>query len=68
MIKKAIIVVISALILLVAFAYLIFPTPYRYLEYKNNEVIYPIRVNVLTGKTEGLSLEIGWFEIINEAK
>lgn len=47
MIKKAIITVITGLILIAAFSLLVYPTQYKYFKIDNHN----LRTNVITGKT-----------------
>ncbi|WP_145949184.1 hypothetical protein [Paenibacillus sp. Y412MC10] len=58
---------IGILLLMVAFSLLIYPTPYRYLEfeYSNNGGKVPVKLNVITGKTQVFSPQYGWQEINN---
>lgn len=66
--KKAIIYFIGLLLLMVAFSLLVYPTPYRYLEfeYNDNGGKVPVRVNVITGKTETFTPMFGWTTIRNQ--
>lgn len=58
--KKAAIIVVSGLILMVAFALLVYPTPYKYLEYKDGDSTWPVKSNVITGTTQFYVLPDGW--------
>ena len=60
MIKKAAVVVVSGLILIVAAAFFIYPTPYKYLEYKEGDHSFPVKSNVLTGTTQFYIAPDGW--------
>lgn len=59
---------IGILLLMVAFSLLIYPTPYRYLEfeYNDNGGRVPVKVNVITGKTQVFTPLYGWQEIKNQ--
>ncbi|MNM07364.1 hypothetical protein D3C81_174060 [compost metagenome] len=62
--KKAAIIVVSGLILIAAFAYLIYPTPYKYMKYEDKyEVQVPMRTNFITGDTEIFDDSVGWYKI-----
>jgi membrane protein YdbS with pleckstrin-like domain len=67
-VKKPIVWVAAVLLLLFAFSVLIYPTPYRYLEfeYENNGGRVPVRLNVITGKTETFTPMFGWTTIRNQ--
>lgn len=59
--KKAAIIVVSGLILIVAFAYLIYPTPYRYDSYTTEGGwTIPVRENILTGVSQEYEPNEGW--------
>lgn len=60
MIKKAAIVVVSGLILIVAVAFFIYPTPYKYIEIKREGGSIPIKTNIVTGKTQFYVFPSGW--------
>jgi len=64
--KKAAIVVVSGLILMVAFAFLIYPTPYRYMEFTRDGTTFPVKHNVITDKTQIFTTNNGWMEIKNQ--
>ncbi|AKG35830.1 hypothetical protein [Paenibacillus durus] len=64
--KKAMIYFIGILLLMVAFSLLIYPTPYRYLQYLNAGSITPLKVNVITGKTMQFTPTDGWTEVKNK--
>jgi hypothetical protein len=62
--KKAAIIVVSGLILIVAFAYLIYPTPYKYMKYEDDyETQIPMRVNFISGDTQIFDDSLGWITI-----
>ncbi|KWX79911.1 hypothetical protein [Paenibacillus jilunlii] len=62
--KKAAIIVVSGLILIAAFAFLIYPTPYKYMKYENEyEMQVPMRINFITGDTEIFDESLGWTKI-----
>lgn len=66
MIKRAILVVVSGAVLMILFSVLIYPTTYRYLNYGTGSgYSMPVRVSVLTGKTEVFTANKGWTEVIN---
>lgn len=66
MIKKAIVVIISAAVIMILFSLLIYPTTYRYLNYGNGSGYdLPVRVNILTGKTEVFTANNGWMRVEN---
>lgn len=50
---------------MVIFSLLIYPTPYRYLEfeYNDNGGKVPVKVNTITGKTEVFTPMNGWTEV-----
>lgn len=58
--KKAAIVVVSGLILMVAFAFLIYPTPYKYFEFHRDNVTWTAKENRITGKTQFYTVPNGW--------
>ncbi|WP_143186256.1 hypothetical protein [Paenibacillus sp. P3E] len=61
--KKAGIIVVSGLILIVAFALLIYPTPYKYFPFSSTGDGYSaVRVNIITGKTEQYMRAHGWVD------
>lgn len=62
MIKKAAIVVVSGLILMVAFAFLIYPTPYKYVEFKSGDNTWTAKSNRITGKTQFYVVPRGWVD------
>lgn len=69
--KKSIFIVISGLILIIAFAYFIYPTQYTYLDYEDGYVQdgkqflfkTPMRINLFTRKTERFDEEQGWIKV-----
>lgn len=62
--KNAAIIVVSGLILIAAFAFLIYPTPYKYMKYENGyEIQVPMRINFITGDTEIFDESLGWIKI-----
>ncbi|OZB90054.1 hypothetical protein CJP46_35335 [Paenibacillus sp. XY044] len=67
--KKYVAFVVSGLILMIAFAFLIYPTPYKYVEYTNGSGFkYPVRVNIITGKTMIFTVKDGWEVIKNSGQ
>ncbi|KTD86318.1 hypothetical protein [Paenibacillus etheri] len=65
--KKIILYVLGFLFVIVLFSLLIYPTPYRYLEfeYDNNGGKVPVKINTITGKTETFTPMNGWTEVEN---
>ena len=58
--RKAIILVgVGALMVL---AFLVWPTPYRYLYLNEGGDVSPVRVHRITGRTEVLDSSSGWYE------
>ncbi|OKP91835.1 hypothetical protein A3844_01605 [Paenibacillus helianthi] len=60
--KKPVIYFIGILLLIVAFSLLIYPTPYKYLQYMNGGSITPLKVNIITGHTQRYVQDIGWVD------
>ncbi|QWU17404.1 hypothetical protein SAMN04487895_104210 [Paenibacillus sophorae] len=60
--KKPILYFIGILLLMVAFSLLIYPTPYRYLQYMNGGSFTQIKVNNFTGHTQRYVQETGWVD------
>ena len=65
--KKTIVYFIGVILLMVLFSILIYPTPYRYLEfeYEKSGGRVPVKENIITGKTQVFNPMIGWIEIKN---
>lgn len=65
--KKAAIIVISGLILIAAFSFLIYPTRYKYQEvtfdgYNDSSYKISIRTDRITGNVEQYDEENGWID------
>ncbi|KGE20063.1 hypothetical protein [Paenibacillus wynnii] len=65
MIKKAAVVVVVGLVLMAAFAILIYPTPYRYLEFRSGDRTVPVKTNVITGESKYFMTSSGWITVEN---
>ncbi|MEK5358870.1 hypothetical protein [Paenibacillus sp. FSL L8-0709] len=63
--KKPIVWVAAVLLLLFAFSMLIYPTPYKYLQYMNGSSITPLKVNTITGHTQRYVQGVGWVDDTN---
>ncbi|KUP22425.1 hypothetical protein [Paenibacillus sp. DMB5] len=60
--KKPVVIVAAVLLLLFAFSILIYPTPYRYLEFERDGIRYIVKENVITGHTQFYAPGTGWVD------
>lgn len=56
--RRAILSTVATLVVL-AFAYFVWPTPYRYMTWSAEGITWPVRVSRRTGRAELLS-RVGW--------
>ncbi|MDT3426057.1 hypothetical protein J2Z22_001577 [Paenibacillus forsythiae] len=63
--KKPILCFLGILLLMIAFSLLIYPTPYKYLQYMNGGSITPLKVNMITGHTQRYVQGFGWVDDTN---
>lgn len=56
--RRAVLSTVASLVVL-AFGYLVWPTPYRYTTWTSGDATWPVRISRLTGRADLLT-RIGW--------